>query len=406
MSGATATLRRGKQDSNAGHIKAPLTDKVGANNLEEVWGKKGSYDVDRENAVAYHFMSFSGTRTSYTTWAEILLIFLMETSASMIITAGVGLGAWFQGTNTAINALTIAFSYAISYYFATRLPCPDQMPIHGNGALTVASMITRDVGLWGFLLYTLAQYVGMLLGGGLFLGLLFSGVPGGTGITLNDACLGITAPNTVVHALVPIPVTTGPLPSSLGTVIVLELLFGLGFVLVVMVKTYLFTATNDNASYAKSFKKGTRLGAVSIFFFVMIGYLFSVWTFSNVAWGGPAFGGLGWVQSCDLTRQTNNIVNLSNGIYTDSVFTSGLAAMLYLLMPYACGIVGGFIAVGLMWIAFRNRISEAESGVLGHKYMHDKVEGATSSSPSPLSIASSSSPLRSLLIDPKTGVPM
>jgi hypothetical protein len=397
-----AQRRANKQDPNAKHIGAPTTP-LGANNLEEVWGRdKG--DVSRRDTIAYHFMSFSGVRSSYTTWSEILLLFLMETAAAMIITAAVGIGSWFQGTNAAVNALMIAFFYAIGYYLATRLPCPDAMPIHGNGVLTVASMITRDVGLWGFLLYTTAQYVGMLLGGGLFLSLLFSGVPGGTGITLNDACLGVTMPNTVVHSLVPIPITTGALPSSLATVIVLELLFGIGFGLVVMVKTYLNTATNDNASYAKNFKKGTKLGAVAIFIFVLVGYQFSVWTFSNVAWGGPAFGGLGWVQSCDLTRQTNQIVNLSNGIFTDSVFASGLAAMLYLLMPWADGIVTGFIAVGLMWLAFRKREDESR---LDYAYMHNKVG---SESPSPLSIATSvqstNPSLRTMLMDPKTGAPM
>ncbi len=396
--------RANKHDPNAVHIKAPLTP-VGANNLDDVWDGKKNAATERK--MGYHFLSFAGTRTTYTTWAEIMLLFLMETVAAVIISASVGLGAWFQGSNTAINALTIAVFYAFGYYLATRLPCPDALPIHGNGAITVALMITRDVGLWGFLLYTTAQYIGMLLGGGLFLGLLFSGVPGGTGITLNDPCLGVAMPNTVVHALVPIPVTTGPLPSSLGTVIVLELLFGLGFVLIILVKTYLHTATDTNKEYAESYKEATKLGAVSIFIMVMVGYQFSVWTFSNVAWGGPAFGGLGWVQSCDLTRQTNNIVNLSNGVYTNSVFASGLAAMLYLLMPYADGIVGGFIAIGLMWLAFRDR-DDPEAPRIDKDWVHSKI-GSNSDLSSPLSIASSvqgGNGLRSMLVDPKTGTPM
>jgi len=394
--------RRTKPDINGGHIKAPLTKVVEANSLNEVWGDGKGEGYGSSKGGVHHFLSFAGVRSAYTTWSDIAMLFLMEMCGAVIITIAVGLASWYQGANGILNALMIAIAYSFGYYLATRLPSPDALPVHGNGALTVASMITRDIGLWGFFLYTAAQYIGMLVGGGLFLGLYFSGVTGGTGVTL--PCLGITEPNTVAHSLVPIPGTVGALPSSLGTVIVLELLFGVAFVMIVIGKTYLYTATDDNASYAKSFRKGTKLGCVAIFVMVIIGYQVSVWTFSNVAWGGPAFGGLGWVPSCDLTRQTNQIVNLSNGIYANSVFTSGLAAMLYLLMPYADGIIGGFATILVLFIAFRKR--EPDTSGPQSEYFHDKIEQQPS--PSPLNIAAStgSAALRSMLLDPQTGRPL
>lgn len=405
--------RRAPKDPNASHIKAPVNN-VGANNVDEYWGVGKGDPSDAGRGFCYHLWSVAGVRSTYTTWVDVIMLLLMETLACSIITVGVGLGVWYQGTNNILNALMIAFCYAASYYLATRLPSPNTLPLHGNGALTAAALITRDLGLWGWLLYTAGQFFGMMLGGGLFLGLLFKGVPGGTGILLDgSSCPAAIAPNTVAHSLVPIPVTTSTsLPTSLGTVIVLELIFALVFVLVVLIKTYLSTPTNSNADYYKQYRKGTKLGALSIFVMVVVGYQFSVWTFSNVAWGGPAFGGWSWVQDCDYTRQLNQIVNMHPAVYAGSVFVNGLASLLYLMMPWAMGLVGGLFTALILWIAFKDKEFSTNGPKYDwlHKQAAESAAAAAAADPTPSNIGASmqnNGAMRTpLLVNPATGKAM
>lgn len=335
MSGGAG--RRGKS-------AAPLNyGYVGAQNGDEVLDKEAA-----NKEFKFNFFSFAGTRSASLTYRDIIFAFVMEMIASMLITMGVGLGAWFQGTNGILNALMIAAFYGVSYYVATRLPAGDALPRHGHGGLTAASFFTRDIGVWGFLLYTSAQYIGCMTAGGLFLSYLLQGV---------------TASAT--QSLIPIPVTSGPYPTSLTTVIMLELVFSATFVTVVLLKHYLNTETtgekNANGQNAKNARKAGKLGALTIFWLVLVGYSFGVFTFNNVAYLGPLFGGVQGVPDLDLKRQIGHQVNLYSADYTDSVFgTTGAAAALYLLMPYA----GGLLGVGLFWLVSMAGFAEGTSRIL------------------------------------------
>src|SRR6185295_10345571 len=237
-----AGMRRAKSSAGDSHLKAPMQP-VGANNATQVWDKEAE-----NRTCCYNFLSFTGTRRTRggnhptPTWSEILFAFFMEYVAAMIITMGVGIGSWYQGSSLPINALTIAIFYGGAYFLATRLPSSDNLPRHGHGGLTFGYLFTRDIGLWGWLLYTAAQYLGCMTAGGAFLGPLYSGLQGG-------AVLGAT-PTTVVHSLIPVPITTGS-ASSLTTVILLEILGAATFVFIVIVKHHLNTQAPEGEHNAK-----------------------------------------------------------------------------------------------------------------------------------------------------------
>lgn len=380
------------------HLKAPVSQ-VGGRNSDEVWSKKNT------KKSGHWLLSFAAHRGEVT-WSEITYAFFAEYVAAIIITLGVGIGSWFQGANLAVNALTIAVFYSGAYYWATRLPSSDRLPRHGHGGLTFGYLFTADIGLWGWLLYTMAQYLGCMTAGGAFLGPLYSGLQGG-------AVLG-AAPTTVVHSLIPVPVVTGS-ASSLTTVILLELFGAAAFVFVVIVKHHLNTQvqkdddSDTEGQNAKNMRKATKLGAFTIFILVLIGYQFQVWTYNNVAWLGPAFGGVNGVLPTDFTRQINNQVNLYSSIYTDSVFdTTGWAAALYLLMPMAGGLLGVGVAWLFMFMGFdrRNENDASDYYVKGpdQPWMHANLQSAVQAANMPMN-TSTSVGMRSTLLDPTTGRP-
>jgi hypothetical protein len=340
LSKQTIMSRRSK-DPNQSHFKAPLQG-IGAETFPEVYQNKDDNQDTRSesNQYRYAFLSFAGSRGPVT-WRNIVFCWLMEMLAAIIITIGVGLGRWYDSGDNVINAIILATFSAISFYVATRLPCDEKLPVHGNGLFTVAYMFTWDVGFWGFWLYTFAQYIGCMIGGGLVLGYMVA---------------GLARSNT--HNLIPIPITSGINPTSLTTVVMLEIFFGALWAMVVLLKEYLNTPVGNNGSNprgreevaTKNHKKAMKLGAFTLFWLVLLGYQFGVYTYSNVGYFGPLFAG-----THDAVNNFGNIeqqINLDSAIFTDSVFgtggPSGRAFMFYILAPCAAGIIAGIVS----WAVF------------------------------------------------------
>jgi hypothetical protein len=384
-----ALKRRAARDASAAHYNAPMTP-ISAQSADELWTAKG---VD--GAGEYRFFSFAGSRGPVT-WRNIVFGWIMEMLAAVIITLGVGLGRWYDSGDNVINALILATFSGVSFYVATRLPQDDKLPIQGNGLFVAGHMATLDVGFWGFWLYTSAQYVGCILAGGLGLGYMVSGLV-----------------RTNTHNLIPIPITTGANPTSLTTVVLLELFFGAFWLVAVLLKEFLNTETSgqtpSKGRNAKNYSKAQKLGAFTLFWLVLLGYQFGVYTFSNVSYVGPLFAGTH--DYVDALGAIGQQINLDSAIFTDSVFgtggVSGRAYMFYTLVVYAAAFIGSAIFYAFFFAGKRLGSHEkyANEGP-GMKYMQEPVGSSNSGGSgaayeSPLSMGSASGGRLSSPLNPK-----
>jgi hypothetical protein len=147
-----------------------------------------------------------------------------------------------------------------------------------------------------------------------------------------------------------------------------------------------------------------KLGAFTLFWLVLLGWQFGVYTYSNVGYFGPLFAG-----THDAVNDFGDIahqINLDTATFPNSVFgaatLSGRAYCLYTLGPYAAALIGVGIFYAIFFAGKRmgTTAEYAEEGPR-YKYMQQEtVYAAVPSSPSSTLGIGSSVGLRSPL-DPK-----
>jgi glycerol uptake facilitator-like aquaporin len=324
---------------SAARLRKSATVKAGRQggfeNVEAVSRFELVPDTVTDKTMAERWIGFSG-KHERPTWSQIFYALFMEFLGSWLIGVTVALAKWAAvGGSLLVNGALVGAAYGLAYYVGTRWVKDHVLRRHLNGAISMGYFLTNDIGLLGLLFYTIAQYAGGLLGGGMIAGLLKGALD--------------LPPRSVV------PLPTDP-SSSLTTVLCLEFFGAAIIVFSLLLNEFMNT---DETMRVKNFNRASKITAYTTFILVLISYQFGVFTFSNVAYFTGLFGG---INAATPARDLINVAQLSNpALYPGSVFIGhGGAWALYLLGPYVGGIVGAALFWAIFALGVREKLFDGE----------------------------------------------
>lgn len=296
------------------------------------------------------FLSFTGKNDPPTT-REILFAGFLEFWAAWLIATAVALAAWYPTSLIPeLKALVVAVAYAAAFYVSMRSGMYDyKLRRHCNAAISVAYLLTGEVGLYGFLFYIIVQTLGTML----------------AGATVGAILMGQLGSATRIPG--PLPLTT---TTNFANVVCLELFGAAIIAFFLLLNEFINTdGVSDGADRAsienqmklrKNYNKAVYRTSLLIGVLVLICYQFQVFTFSNVAYSGGLFSG--WLADGADTRTLLKMANLSTADFANSVWgTRGAAAALYILMPWVGGVVAALLFAIAAYIGFKNDASGERS---------------------------------------------
>jgi glycerol uptake facilitator-like aquaporin len=323
----------------------------------------GEADKPVEGQSRYELYNDEGSVSFFTLWiyrffsawgmyrppyvSQVIWAAFREVLGCTIISATVGLVAFFAvGLNVLLGGVLVAGAYYVAYTFATMLPIDETLRGHYNGAITMGYLVMSRIGVIGAIGYMVAQLVGSIFGGLLLAYSLVKYVPSFT---------------PVVQSTVPLPTT---LITNFGTIFVLEMVGAAIITLVLLIGEFVGTSS-DAEKVGKNYKRGTTRAAFATAVFVVIGFPFQVFTYSNVAYFGGLFGN---VLNLDAGRnmadlaQLNNIITHTNSTFGTAAGQAGGAWAHYFFTPMLGGVVGAMFAAAVYYARYNVRYDLEETG--------------------------------------------
>ncbi len=261
-----------------------------------------------------------------------------------LIGMSVALAKWNAiSDNLMLNGAIVAAAYAGSYYVAAQINPNHVFRRHLNPLFTLIYTATRQIGFIGTLMYIACQALGTFMAAGTVLALL----SGSSGAAVDQTWTSI------IQLPVPLPVTESTTTAAATTflmVVLAEIFIGavLGFVL--------FFVEFINTSPAKARKnhiRAVRATALATGIAVLVLFQFQIYSFSPVVYGTGLFSGWSRANVDGLdTRAAVNVAQLTDGMYTNSVFgTRGTVWAFYLLSWMASGAVATVFFLATFWLA-------------------------------------------------------
>lgn len=311
-------------------------DPVNEYNYNEMYESEGSTGT---GALHHPWLRISGKHKDALSWNEVASAFLMEMFA-----------VWFVGVicvlikvnltagTIVLNGVIVALFTAFVHWLATRWNPNHVLRRHVNGGVTLAYLLTNQIGLFGALLYIAAQLAGKFIAGGTVMFILSSSP------IANIANIPVPFPVAVT--------STFAIATSLLNVCVLEIFLGAIPIFVLLLTEFVNT---DSASAVENHARATFHQAVALGCIIAATFQFQIYSFSDVVHGAGLFSGWNMPGTVrDTVNMAQMLPPLADGgisaadLYTDSVFVNGKAWLLYQLGVYGSALV----AVLLFLIAF------------------------------------------------------
>lgn len=331
-------------------------DAVNAETYQQLYDSEDS-SSSKFPSMQNPWIRISGRNAEQPTWGALCWAFLMEMAGCWLVGTAVALVKQrATSSDTLANGFYVAIAYGVSLLVASRWNHSYVLRRHLNGAVTLGYFLTNQIGLFGVLFYTVAQWCGIFI----------------AGATVHLALSAETALASIDAIPVPFPVDTTAgfkVATTLLIVVFAEIFVGAFIVFVQLYNEFVNTDESTPEARDKNYKRASVLTAVTTAIVVLFLFQFQIYSFSTVVYGAGLTSGFNMPlvarDGSTIQLSARDTVNLAQMFppasgcnasidcdwYTDSVFVAGRAWALYLWAPYAAAIAGALLFLVVFWFA-------------------------------------------------------